>query len=114
MTGEGIAQALETGALVARAILAAGPDRPGEASRAYGAAVRRGLVTDNNMAALLSRGLRHRRGARGAVRLAGATPWTRRNFARWLFEDYPRALLVTPHRWRRGMLSGTGAYLDAA
>jgi hypothetical protein len=36
--------------------------------------------------------------------------WTRRNFARWMFEDYPRAALVTPDRWRRGLLSTTGAY----
>jgi hypothetical protein len=40
----------------------------------------------------------------------GATGWTRRNFARWLFEDYPRAVLATPRRWHRGMLSGPGAY----
>jgi hypothetical protein len=38
------------------------------------------------------------------------TPWTRRHFARWMFEDYPRALLLTPDRWHRGMLAGGGAY----
>ncbi len=32
------------------------------------------------------------------------------NFARWLFEDYPRAVLVTPRRWRSHRLSGDGAY----
>ena len=32
-----------------------------------------------------------RSGARAAIRAAGLTPWTRRNFARWMFEDYPRA-----------------------
>ena len=42
--------------------------------------------------------------------MAGATAWTRRNFARWLFEDYPRAVLATPRRWRAGMLTGPGAY----
>jgi len=110
MTGEGIAQALETGTLAARAILGAGPFRPDEAARTYGSAVRRGMVVDNGLAALLSRALSHRRGARGAVRLAAASDWTRRNFARWLFEDYPRAVLATPHRWRAGMLSGPGAY----
>ena len=36
-----------------------------------------------------------------AVRVAGLSGWTRRNFARWLFEDYPRALLLTPRRWHR-------------
>jgi hypothetical protein len=45
-----------------------------------------------------------------AVRLAGTTGWTRRNFARWLFEDYPRGLVVTPRRWRRHMFTGPGAY----
>ena len=36
-----------------------------------------------------------------ALRAANATPWTRRNFARWMFEDYPRALVLTPRRWHR-------------
>jgi hypothetical protein len=31
-----------------------------------------------------------------------------------MFEMYPRALLLTPDRWRRGMFSGGGAYSDAA
>ena len=35
------------------------------------------------------------------VLAAGLTAWTRRNFARWMFEDYPRAALLTPSRWRR-------------
>jgi hypothetical protein len=47
--------------------------------------------------------------------LVDATPWTRRNFARWMFEDYPRALAITPDRWRRGVFTPPGAYLaDAA
>jgi hypothetical protein len=62
------------------------------------------------MSALLGRALKHRKGARGAVRIAAATPWTRRNFARWLFEDYPRAVVLTPRRWRSGMFTGRGAY----
>ena len=41
---------------------------------------------------------------------AGLTPWTRRNFARWMFEDYPRAVLFTPRRWRRRMFTRPGAY----
>ena len=64
------------------------------------------------MSALLQRALRHRKGARFAVRLAGATAWTRRNFARWLFEDYPRAVVLTPRRWRRHLFTGPGAYAD--
>jgi len=46
------------------------------------------------------------------VRVAGTTDWTRRSFARWLYEDYPRAVLLTPSRWRRGTFTGDGAYRD--
>jgi menaquinone-9 beta-reductase len=110
MTGEGIGQALETAHLGAEAILAAGWNRPEVAAERYERAVRRGLAVDNRLAALLARALSHRKGARFAVRLAGSTDWTRRNFGRWLFEDYPRAILATPHRWHRSMLTGPGAY----
>jgi flavin-dependent dehydrogenase len=110
MTGEGIAQALVTGRLAAEAIAAAGPQRPDRAAAAYQRLVRLELVADHRMSALLGRALKHRKGARGAVRVAAATDWTRRNFARWLFEDYPRAVVLTPRRWRRGMFTGPGAY----
>jgi len=62
------------------------------------------------MSVLLGHALKHRKGARGAVRIAAATDWTRRNFARWLFEDYPRAVVLTPRRWHRKMFTGPGAY----
>ncbi|MBV8160877.1 MAG: geranylgeranyl reductase family protein [Acidimicrobiia bacterium] len=110
MTGEGIAQALVTGRLAAAAINGAGPRLPARAADIYERTVRAALVADHRMSALLGRALEHRKGARAAVRIACATAWTRRNFARWLFEDYPRAVLVTPRRWRRGMLTGAGAY----
>jgi menaquinone-9 beta-reductase len=110
MTGEGIAQALVTGRLAAHAIRGAGPSDPQRASEAYERSVRRELVADHRMSILLGRALKHRKGARGAVRIAGATEWTRRNFGRWLFEDYPRAVLLTPRRWRNGMFTGPGAY----
>ena len=61
-------------------------------------------------AAALQSLLRYPLGARGAIAAAGLTPWTRRNFARWMFEDYPRALLLTPDRWRRGVFTAPGAY----
>jgi hypothetical protein len=38
------------------------------------------------------------------------TRWTRRNFARWMFEDYPRAVVLTPDRWQRGVFTRPGAY----
>jgi hypothetical protein len=54
------------------------------------------------MSAALSRVLSSERGARGAIRVLSTSDWTRRNFARWMFEDEPRALLLTPSRWHRG------------
>jgi geranylgeranyl reductase family protein len=110
MTGEGIGQALETGRLAAAAIGRAGPHRRHDAAADYARAVRRDLAVDHRLAGLLSLALGSEAGARGAVRIAGASAWTRRNFARWLFEDYPRALVLTPRRWHRGALHGPGAY----
>ena len=56
----------------------------------------------------------HRSGARAAVRVAGATDWTRRNFARWLFEDYPApgatpalARTLRDRPWHRAGMSST-------
>jgi geranylgeranyl reductase family protein len=109
LTGEGIAQALLTGLLAAEAIVDHGP-APGAVTAAYRDAARRALVADHRMSLLLIRAVRHRKGVRAGLRLAGATAWTRRNFGRWLFEDYPRAAVVTPRRWHRGMFSGPGAY----
>ncbi len=109
MTGEGIGQALLTGVLAAGAIRDGGLDAD-RVRHLYEQRVRAALVADHKMSLLLIGALKHRKGARTAVRIAGATPWTRRNFARWLFEDYPRALIATPRRWHRGMFSGAGAY----
>lgn len=109
MTGEGIGQALLTGVLAGEAVAEGGLDA-GRVTACYERHVRDALVADHRMSLLLIRALRHRKGARAAVRVAGATAWTRRNFARWLFEDYPRALLATPRRWHRGMLGGPGAF----
>ena len=103
MTGEGIAQALETGMLAAESV-ATGRD--------YAKLVRRTLGRDLRFSHRLQELLRRDWGARAAVRVAGATPWTRRNFARWLWEDYPRALVLTPDRWRRGRLRAAGAWRE--
>ena len=113
MTGEGIGQALETGMLAAESIVAAGWRRPDVARRRYERTVRRSLAVDNRVAGWLSQVLASPAGANGAARLAALTPWTRRNFARWLFEDYPRAVAATPHRWHRGVFRGPGAYRDS-
>jgi menaquinone-9 beta-reductase len=110
MTGEGIAQALETAVLAADAILAGRSEDPAAVASRYRRDVARNLAPNHHMSTALAHVLRHRKGARGAVRVVGATDWTRRNFARWLFEDYPRAAPVTPWRWERGLLSGSGAF----
>ena len=110
MTGEGIGQALLTGILAATAIDEGGATNASLVQARYESSVAQHLFADHRMSMLLIRALRHRKGARAAVRLAGASAWTRRNFARWLFEDYPRAILATPRRWHRGMLTGRGAY----
>jgi geranylgeranyl reductase family protein len=108
MTGEGIAQAIDTGLLAARAIEA---DATPPAVRArYRRSVASALRADLRFAAALQQLLRTPLGARCAIRAAGLTPWTRRNFARWMFEDYPRAVMLTPGRWHRGMFVGRGAY----
>ncbi|HEX6313138.1 MAG TPA: geranylgeranyl reductase family protein [Acidimicrobiia bacterium] len=112
MTGEGIAQALETGIAAARAI-AHGGDPDAVAAR-YRRAVDGALGADLRFAAALQRVLSSRWGARAALRAVDLSGWTRRNFARWMYEDYPRALLLTPRRWRRGVFSAPGAYLRAA
>ena len=107
MTGEGIGQALLTGRLAGEAIVTAGTSGAGAV---YERAARRELEADAAMSRLLIRALKHRKGARAAVRVAGLSPWTRRNFARWLFEDYPRSILTTPGRWPEHSLVGDGAF----
>jgi menaquinone-9 beta-reductase len=102
MTGEGIAQAIETGMLAAEAI-ATGAD--------YRRLVHHAVGRDLRFANLLQSILRRPLGARAAIRAADLTPWTRRNFARWMWEDYPRAILTTPDRWHRGALTARGAAL---
>ncbi|MGI9622195.1 MAG: NAD(P)/FAD-dependent oxidoreductase [Acidimicrobiales bacterium] len=114
MTGEGIAQALGSGRWAAQAILQAGAMRPQLAAETYETMLRRALVPDHRLARQLAGILESPLGARGALRVADLTPWTRRNFARWMFEDYPRAAVLTPRRWRRGLFSGGGAYADTA
>ncbi len=114
MTGEGIGQAIETGRLAATAIADAGFDRPTEAGRHYRSELERSMVRDHRLAGRLSSVLSKPRGADTAIAVAGASDWTRRNFARWLFEDYPRAALFTPHRWRRRLFTSRGAFTDHA
>jgi geranylgeranyl reductase family protein len=111
MTGEGIGQALLTGRLAAEAIVAPGSDQPAAVRDRYVRSVRHHLVADHRMSALLGRVLAHPRGARGSMAiLAHSGEWGRRNFARWMFEDEPRAVAVTPSRWHRRFLARPGGF----
>jgi hypothetical protein len=79
-------------------------------ARHYRRALRGSLVADDWLAAGLSRVLESPRRTRGAIRVAGSIGWSRRNFVRWMFEDYPRAIVLTPRRWHRRALHGPGAF----
>jgi len=114
MTGEGIAQALETGMLAADAIAEIGTADPAGVGAEYRHTVARSLGTDLRFASALQRLLARPLAARGAIRAVATNDWTRRSFARWMFEDYPRAALFTPRRWRPGMFTRAGAYAPTA
>jgi geranylgeranyl reductase family protein len=109
MTGEGIGQALLTGRLAAESILAGGT--PDAITHRYTRSVRHELVADHRMSLVLSRILANPLGARGAIRVVDASgAWGKERFARWMFEDEPRAVVLTPRRWHRGFLARPGAY----
>ena len=125
LTGEGIGQALLSGRLAAEAIIGNLHQDRGRctaeigshegtallsAATDYTRRARSELVADDRMSRALTRILSQPWSASGALRLAGATAWSRRNFARWMFEDYPRALFTTPRRWHRGVLNRPGAF----
>ena len=107
LTGEGIGQALLTGRQAASSIL----NHLGNFSQIsfdYSTAVRDELVADHKMAALLGKVLAHPKAAEAALSAVGTNAWTRRNFGRWMFEDYPRAIIATPRRWKKGVFTGPG------
>ena len=108
MTGEGIGQALATGIWAANAIVA--HQDPEAIAAAYEARLSAGMKKDHRLAQALSNVLARPRLAQASVRVASTSAWTRRNFVRWLFEDYPRAVLLTPRRWHRRLFSESGAY----
>lgn len=79
MTGEGIAEALQTGVLAAEALAA---DRP----RAYASSAGRALVWRHRRRQLCSNLLRTRALAAAGLAVADTSSWTRRQFTRWIFE----------------------------
>lgn len=109
LTGEGIGQALASGRLAADAIASGGS--PPEVAAGYRKAVRSGLGLDLRFSRWMMRhAISHRSGVEWGIRLAGYSDWTRRNFIRWLYEDYPRAYVATPRRWRTHSMRGMGAF----
>ncbi len=114
MTGEGIGQAIETGRHAAQRIAAYGQSDVASAASDYERELRSGMVKDHRLAATLSNLLANHRLATLSVAIADTNDWSRRNFGRWLFEDYPRAVLGTPKRWERSLFTRPGAYADRA
>ena len=110
MTGEGIGQALLTARLAAEAIIAGGALDAVEVAARYRSTVKHHLLADHKMSAWLSKVLSHELGARGAIRLLATSEWSRRNFARWMFEDEPRAIAFTPSRWHRHLFHQPAPY----
>lgn len=110
LTGEGIGQALETGRAAVTAIVENGFDNPVGAAEQYRRGLRRGMMRDHLVARSLSTILAHGRLTRAVIATVDSSDWTRRNFARWLFEDYPRAAVFTPHRWHQRLFSDAGAF----
>ena len=110
MTGEGIAQALRSGRLAASALIKSGPLGYIEAAKCYELSLGKSLLRDHRFAGQLQSLLTSISTTEIAIRAADINNWTRKNFARWLFEDYPRALLLTPDRWKVGAISSDGAY----
>ena len=81
-------------------ITAGGTERPAAVADHYRRQLAQGMMHDHRLAGVLSHVLSRPRAAEAAMAIAGSTTWTRTNFGRWLFEDYPRAVVFTPRRWR--------------
>lgn len=109
-TGEGIGQALETGILAAEAIVDAG-NTPGAAEH-YRRAVFSTLGRDHRLASVCHRIFTHPLGAKAVLHFADSGAFMRRNVARWLFEDYPRAIAASPLMWPDAFRTRDGAWAD--
>jgi len=110
LTGEGIGQALLSGVLAGRAVIESTRREPSVTQSMYRKSIRQHFFADHRMSAWLGYVMRSQLCARIGLRLADLTPWTRRKFARWMFEDEPRATIFTPRRWHRNFLKRAGAY----
>jgi len=107
LTGEGIGQALLTGRAAADCLIRNAPFSSAAAD--YRESIEDELFADHKMAELCGGLLGNPRVAEMVLALVGTNGWTRRNFGRWMFEDYPRAIIATPRRWKRNIFTGPGA-----
>ncbi len=111
LTGEGIGQAIQTGVAAAESIITEGRSVNADAAGVrYAARVKSEMGPDHQMSTALEKLISNPWICEASIRFSGSTSWTRRNFARWLFEDYARGIALTPTRWRWGLMSGAGAY----
>ena len=114
MTGEGIGQALLTGVLAGEAITSSSKYDQYAICKSYARKIKREFFADHRMSFALGKVLKNAALTRGVLRLAGSSEWTRRNFVRWMFEDEPRAAVLTPSRWHRKFLKRDGAFKTSA
>lgn len=112
MTGEGIGQALLTGRLAAEAVLGHDAARPERAAAGYRRSVEQHLFADHRSSLLLTRVLVHPRLTDAAMGVVDRSDWSRRAFARWMFEDARRSSMLTPWRWHRGVAPRPGAFVS--
>ncbi len=110
MTGEGIGQALLTGVLAGEAITSSSKYDQHAICTSFARKIKHEFFADHRMSFALGKVLKNAVLTRGVLRLAGTSDWTRRNFVRWMFEDEPRAAVLTPSRWHRKFLKRDGAF----
>jgi flavin-dependent dehydrogenase len=108
-TGEGIAQALESGALAGAAVIAGGVR--GAAER-YTAELGRALFTEQRISRLARALISSPTGARAALRGTASGPRIGKFVGRWLYEEFPRAELTRPASWRSLRDERPGAFLE--
>jgi hypothetical protein len=85
-----------TARLAAEAIIAGGALAPDAVADAYRSTVRTTCWPITRCRAAQQRCSATSSGARGAIRVLATSDWSRRNFARWMFEDEPRAIASPP------------------
>ncbi len=111
-TGEGIGQALETGIAAGLAIADNIARGHAQVAAAYRQAIATSLAKDHAIARVCRQLFAHASSADAVLRVVDSTPFVRRNVARWLFEDYPRAVVTSPGAWQEAALLRPGAFAE--